>query len=360
MKQIALLIKPASSSCNLRCSYCFYSDLGSEREQANYGIMNEEVAASLIDKTFCALDEDGTAVFSFQGGEPVLAGLDWFIRFTELVDKRRVKQTVRYALQTNGTLIDDAGAAWFQRPHFLIGVSLDGLQANMDRFRYDANKKGVMFQVLRGIACLKKRKVEFNILTVVTQSLARSPKALYEYMKKNHFDYIQLIPCLPSLTGMTADEEALTPKLYAEFFLAFFDCWYRDARQGKMIEVNLFSNLLEMLSGRPPYQCGMLGRCSLQYVVEADGSVYPCDFFVLDRWRLGNCASDSFETMSRSALAAEFLNSDNAENALCFQCRYRRFCRGGCRRQNVCYLQEDYCGYQALLDGILPRLESLL
>ena len=55
MKQISLLIKPASSLCNMHCAYCFYEDVSANREKASKGIMNEETKKALKDKTL-ALD----------------------------------------------------------------------------------------------------------------------------------------------------------------------------------------------------------------------------------------------------------------------------------------------------------------
>ncbi len=357
MKQLSVMIKPASSSCNLRCRYCFYADVSQNRQQANYGIMSEEVQTILIQRVLTSLDQ-GSIVFSFQGGEPTLAGLPWFEQFVKKVEQLRTNQEIRYALQTNGTLIDEKWADFFHRHHFLVGVSLDGYQTNMDRFRVDAAGKGVTFQVLRGISLLRKKQVDVNILTVVTRSLAQSPRALYRYYQSHHFQFVQLIPCLPPLAKQ--DDEALTPSLYASFFSEFFDCWFEDVLRGRMLEVNLFSNLLEMLSGRPPYQCGMIGRCFIQYVIEADGSVYPCDFYGLDEHRIGNIQNDTLEAMRESAAAQRFLNQGLAEQPECEACPYRLFCHGGCPRQQICYVKDGECGYRTLLEWILPRLQQLL
>lgn len=361
MKQISLLIKPASSSCNLRCSYCFYHDVSEERSLSNYGIMDQKTTAMMIQRVFEEVDEDGLVIFSFQGGEPTVAGLAYFQHFVHLVNQYRKQQKVQYALQTNGTLIDEQWASFFKAHQFLIGVSLDGYQKNMDQFRYDAKKKGVYFQVLKGIQCLKKQRVDFNILTVVTKSLATSPQSLFQYYKQNHFDFVQLIPCLPSLNhDFLMDEQALTPQLYASFFKAFFDCWYQDVLQGGRMEINLFMNLLEMLQGRPPYQCGMIGQCFAQHVVEADGSVYPCDFYVLDQYCIGHFEKDTLKAMHHHPVTVDFVQERAMENKQCEACPFRKMCHGGCKRQNICYLNEEMCGYRDFLSHAMPYLHQLL
>ncbi len=360
MRNISILIKPASSSCNLRCSYCFYNDVSENRCVANYGILSLEKASSLIDKAISAIDDNGTVNLAFQGGEPTIAGLDWFKEFVNIVNSKINKQKVNYALQTNCTLVNEDWCKFFYDNHFLIGISLDGSGKNMDKFRLDANGNSVFIKIMKNIELLKKYKVEFNILTVVTESLAKDPEKLYDFYSKNKLEYIQLIPCLPSLNDdHIMDKEALTPESYADFYKSFFDKWYKGTVSGKMMSVNLFDNLIEMINGRMPYQCGMLGKCQNQYVLEGDGSVYPCDFFVLDQYSLGNIESKSFKEMSEGEVAKNFVNGF-AENDYCQKCKYVGGCHGGCKRQNVCYLKKDYCGYKEVLDYCLPRLSKII
>ena len=76
MPPIQLLIKPASGSCNLRCRYCFYEDEMSLRSTANYGIMSLETLEAVVEKSLAYADR--SCGFTFQGGEPTLAGLDFF------------------------------------------------------------------------------------------------------------------------------------------------------------------------------------------------------------------------------------------------------------------------------------------
>lgn len=52
MEPINLLIKPASSLCNLRCKYCFYFDVAACRETKSYGIMKTELLEIIVKKHF--------------------------------------------------------------------------------------------------------------------------------------------------------------------------------------------------------------------------------------------------------------------------------------------------------------------
>ena len=57
-----------------------------------FGIMQKETAEILIKKALLYSDGSNVA-FAFQGGEPTLAGLDFFRFFVETVNKFNVKNS---------------------------------------------------------------------------------------------------------------------------------------------------------------------------------------------------------------------------------------------------------------------------
>ena len=356
MKNLSVLIKPASSLCNLRCRYCFYIDESQNREEENHGIMEEEVMLKLTERIAEAMEDGGQVHISFQGGEPTVAGLAYFRSFVSAMDQYRGFD-ISYSIQTNGTLLNEEWARFFHDHHFLVGVSLDGYESNMNQFRYDAKHKGAYLQVIQGIDLLEKYDVEYNILTVVTEELSRHPKALLQFYKSHKFKYVQLIPCLPPLNN--GDDISLKPQQYASFYIEFFRHWKKEVQKGNVISVNLFENIMAMLNGYPPYQCGMSGRCSRQTIVEANGDVYPCDFYCLDVYRLGNIMDQSLDELSKTKVAEEFIRTSACEKKICESCYFRNICHGGCRRQNICYLEDHYCAYQAVLREIVPQLMEL-
>ena len=87
-----------------------------------------------------------------------------------------------------------------------------------------------------------------------------------------------------------------------------------------------------MLRGMPPSSCAMQGRCGGYFTVKADGSVYPCDFYVTDKYKMGNILKSSFFTLSKSEVAANFIESSSTLSEECKSCSWRPLCRGGCRR----------------------------
>lgn len=336
MPPLNLLIKPASGSCNMRCRYCFYIDEIQNREQPIRGCMPREVMTALIDKALTRAD--GVCTFAFQGGEPTLAGLPFFQAFSECVSAHPASKRLRiqYALQTNGYALNEAWARWFAENHVLVGVSLDGPKELHDRYRVDAEGRGTFNRVMSSIRLLEKCGVDYNILTVVHGGNVRHAQRLYRFFKENGYHYQQYIECLDPLGCAPGKQDySLTPERYATFLKQLFDLWYRDVSSGTDVHSRYFENLLMILRGYEPESCNMRGVCSRQWVVEADGSVYPCDFYALDEWRLGNIRADSFEEMELAEKRLGFVKCSLAVPEECRRCQWYPLCRNGCRRNRL-------------------------
>ncbi len=362
MPPLALLIKPASGMCNMNCTYCFYHDLMSKREIPSYGFMSGEVREALVRK---ALDyADGQCTFGFQGGEPTLAGLDFYREFVDLAQRcnhKRVKLT--YFIQTNGYHLTEEWAKFLAENHFLTGISLDGTIHTHNRYRKDYEGQGTFARVMDSIELLDKFNVEYNILTVVNQATAMNARKIYQFCHKHDFRYLQFIPCLDPEGAVKGGEPySLLPEAYGQFLCQMFDLWYDGYLHGDMVSIRNFDNYLGMLKGYPPEACDMRGICSVQHVVEADGSVYPCDFYVLDRWRLGNVLEGNFGEFAESATAGDFIAASETLHGDCGKCSYFGLCRGGCRR-----LREEtdsgrnyFCrSYRQFFDYALERMAGM-
>lgn len=358
MNTISVMIKPSSALCNLRCKYCFYMDESRNRDVPSHGLMKKETMTKLIERIAEYLNDNGIANISFQGGEPLMSGISYYRDFVSEM-KKHPGIEVHYAIQTNGTLINDEFAQFFKENNFLAGVSVDGYEENMNFYRISPDIRNVHRKVLDKIDILKKYEVDFNILTVITRKLAEHPEKLFDFYLSQGFEYVQLIPCLPAF-GVEDDGMSLTPELYARFYKIFFKAWKRAYHEGHYINVNLFENLMAMLQGYYPYQCGMIGRCAPQQVIESNGDVFPCDFYCLDEYRMGNILDIPFKNLMTSDGVRALIKKSNCEKNLCKACKFRNICHGGCQRQNVCYLKDDYCAYQDVLNKIVPKLYEMM
>lgn len=364
MQSVHLLLKPASGMCNMRCRYCFYADVTSKRETPNYGFMSRETLSAVLEHAL-----DGAArecTLAFQGGEPTLAGLDFF-RFA-VAEAHRLNRNhcrLNFALQTNGLAIDDDWASFFQEHHFLIGVSLDGTREVHDANRIDAAGKGTFGRVVHAIDLLEAHGVDYNILTVITKNTVRNYRAIHNFFKKRGYHYQQFIPCLDPLEAERGAEVwSLTPQLYGKYLKQAFDLWYEEAMAGKKQYHRYFENLLCILNGQLPEACGMAGRCGIQYVVEADGSTYPCDFYMLDSYRIGNLREDTLAQVDARRSQIGFIEKSLPVEETCKACQWYALCRGGCRRDRdyfgngiglnyFCEAYKEFFGYA------YPRLVGL-
>ncbi|MDD6061116.1 MAG: SPASM domain-containing protein [Oscillospiraceae bacterium] len=352
MPPLSVMVKPASSLCNMRCRYCFYGDVADSRSVKSFGIMQAHTAENLVRKTLAFADGCSVA-FAFQGGEPLLAGLDFFQNFVALVERYNTKNSpIFYGLQTNGTLLSDEWAQFFRTHRFLIGLSLDGdLQGN--RFRLDADGSNAYRKIMDGAEILKKHGVDVNILTVLTGACADRIDEVYKALTAKGFKYLQFIPCLRPF-GETADNEmTLTVRQYAKYLIHGFNAYVKDYVRGDYTSVRYFDNLVQLYLGNSPEQCGMCGHCMHQFVAEGNGNIYPCDFYCTDEWLLGNINDSDLNTLAHSQRATDFLKRSIQTQEKCKACRYYPLCRsGGCYRQQS---DRDYCeAYKAFFSACLP------
>lgn len=386
MPAASILIKPSSANCNIDCKYCFYKCLSSNREEYSKGFMSEETLEQLVIQ---AIDyADDYVAFAFQGGEPTLAGVEFFRKVAALQKKHNTKNLrIENTIQTNGILINEEWAKFLAENHFLVGLSLDGPKKIHDQYRRDVSGNPTFEKVMHTVSLFEQYHVEYNILSVITNYAAMKASYLYKFYKRNGFDYVQLIPCMDEHTRVESeknaaqDEEtntdeasgavnesknqyAVDPQQYGTFLCELFDLWYEDFCKGGSMDIRMFSNLAQMAAGYPAEECGMNGHCTCYFVVEGDGSVYPCDFYCMDQWKLGT-VKDSFQNMMESQKAREFIQPSLNVFAKCTKCPHFALCRGGCRRwrenpdSNVPGLSILCPAYEKFFAYAGPRIEKL-
>ena len=352
---LSILIKPASGMCNMRCKYCFYRDEAENREVFSFGKMSFSTAENLIKKALELADGDSIA-FAFQGGEPLLAGIDYFRDFTEAVNRLNTKNSpIYYSIQTNGTLVDDEWARFFFQNRFLVGLSLDGDFAG-NKFRVGDNDNNEYYKITRAAKKLAKNKVEFNILIVLTGYCAENIDRIYSYFRSNGYRYLQFIPCLRPMddTERTPNELFMTSDQYAHFLIHAFNRYVKDFARGEYVSIRQFDNLVRMYNGENAEQCGLMGHCTHQLVIEGNGNIYPCDFYCTDEYLLGNVNDDTpLDSIVNSDKAKAFIAESLVIPERCKNCVYYKLCRGGgCKRERQ---SEDYCkAYKQFFSSCLP------
>jgi uncharacterized protein len=331
MNPFSLLIKPASADCNLRCEYCFYIDHLEGLEKGPR--MTDETLEAMI-SSYMKTEQGNNYAFGWQGGEPTIMGLKFFKKVVELQKKYGSPGTVvQNGLQTNCTLITDEMAQFFGEYKFLLGVSLDGPEYLHDHYRKTIGQKPTHALVMRGIENLKRNKVEFNILTLVNNLTVKKAKEIYNYHKERGFFYHQYIPCVEYDENNNPYPFSITGEEWGTFLCEIFDEWIKE--DINKISIRVFDSILEYLVYNRYNVCSMQDNCCQYFVVEYDGNVYPCDFFVRNDLVLGNVLTGTWDDFLNSPTYHRFGRQKGIWNDECNACPYLNLCHGGCKKNRV-------------------------
>jgi uncharacterized protein len=334
MKPFQLLVKPAAGDCNLACDYCFYRRTTPELYPAEprHRMDRETMARVVKDLLSYRFPE---TVFCWQGGEPTLMGLDWFEAvIAEEMKHGRGGQVVGNAFQTNGLLVNEDWARWFARHQVVVGLSLDGPREVHDHFRKNAAGTGTFDRVIAAAELMMDHGVAMNVLCVVNRVSQDRGREIYRFFRAQGFNYIQFIPCLETdpATGEVLPFSA-TPEGLARFYGDVF-AEYRREGPDRVSERNLDAVLSLHLHGRPGL-CIFEKKCGAYLVVEWNGDVYPCDFFVEKKWRLGNVRDQRLAEFFAHPKMKKFAAQKGKTAAECGPCRRRDWCHGGCLKDRL-------------------------
>lgn len=357
MSTLSIMVKPVSGACNMNCRYCFYKDEMENRETKCFPKMTLETLETLVRRAMRYAD--GAISFAFQGGEPTLAGLDFFEALIHFERKYNVRNLPVYnSLQTNGYDLSDEMIAFFAREHFLLGVSLDGDHFAHDSMRVAQNGMPTFSRIQNNLLRLQREGVELNILCVVNEYVAQRPDETFEALKA--YKYLQYIACLDPLDGSKM-EYSLNAQSYLNFLKRSFDLYYASYMANDPVSIRNFDNYIGILMGRSPENCAMCGSCGRYFLIESDGGVYPCDFYVLDEWQLGNIIETPFNRIAGTERARKFLADSTYLPQKCCACKWLNLCRNGCKRErNPQTGLNRWCGvFSEFLDYSFPRMKII-
>lgn len=378
MKSLQLLIKPASSLCDLKCKYCFYHDLATH-QALSPKIMSVETLELTIKRAseyFANAPKDEPSYLSilFQGGEPTLAGLDYFkqaIAFQKQYFAHLPQVQISNAIQTNGCKLDDELVSFLVTNDFFFGISLDGPKALHDAMRIHRNGSGSYDEVRAGITKLQKFGAQFNVLCVLTDLNALNIKSVYEHFKELGFYNHQYIACLDPFErlGQHSNEHLqehskeqplfLSEQAYSQFLINIFDLWYQDLmEQGTYISIRHIENYLALLLNMSINSCNMTGVCQIQNVVESSGKIYPCDFYAHDDYELGNLTDHDFEYLQTNSKARTFIEQSHQLPNDCQHCPYLSLCRNGCYRERLNGKNIHCAAFKAFFAARLDKLKQ--
>ena len=345
-----LMAKPAGPICNLDCGYCFYLEKEHLFPERHRFLMSDDVLRAYVAQNIG--NEAGPEVlFTWQGGEPMLRGLDFYRKAVALQRELARGKTIRNALQTNGVLLDEAWCEFLARSGFTVGISLDGPRELHDAARVDKRGGPTFDAVMKAIALLKKYGIEFNVLVTVTHEVSRHPKEVYDFLKEQGLTHIQFNPVVERTAG--ADEQVLgltfaqpgkislstptprvsphsvAPAAYGEFLIAIFDEWVR--KDVGTVYVMNFEWALASFLRLPATVCLFAEECGDALILEHNGDVYSCDHFMYPEYRLGNLLDEELPQLAHSPRQRAFGNAKSATLPdYCRRCEVLFACHGEC------------------------------
>jgi len=361
----SLLIKPVSETCNINCKYCFYHNRPDDpyRDVSGKKLMSDEVLREMMTQYFALPVQP--AIYCWQGGEPLVAGHEFFERVfkyeSELGGRGRI---VSNALQTNGVLMDDEFAAMLANYKVLVGLSIDGPPDLHNKYRVGYDGEGTHADAVKAAEIMRRHGVEFNALAVITPGTAPRTREIYEWFVDNGFQHMQFIPNVEHEhdTGKI-QPYTVVAKQYGKFLCEIFDLWYGDGNPTAC--VRLFENVMEGLLGRKPGSCAMSATCADYIVVEYNGDIYPCDFLVNSDWLLGNIMETPLTEILQTKRWRDFLELKPDLPRPCRKCKYLSICQGGCpydRWMAGSFLRPPHLceAYKTFYDHDVPRLKKLI
>jgi len=335
-----VMAKPASAACNLRCNYCYYSHRAGATPARR---MHGDVLGAYVRQVLEAQRGASEVSFSWQGGEPTLAGLEFFREAITLQERfREPGCVVHNALQTNGTLIDREWATFLAEHRFLVGLSIDGPAHLHDPLRRGRDGRASHARVMRALRTLQNAAVEVNTLTVVHARNWRHGREVYRFLRREGLRHMQFIPLVERLCadGTFAPPPPLErrvsispwtppPDGYGRFLCAVFDDWF-EADVGSVF-VQAFEEYAAALAGMPPSLCTHGADCSSTPIVESNGDVYSCDHYAYPAWRLGNLIDTPVGELIGSERQRAFGRAKRDPLAAdCLACPFLAACVGGC------------------------------
>jgi uncharacterized protein len=324
--------------------------------------MSDEVLERMISSYMATPQEQ--YIFGWQGGEPTLMGVDFFRRVTQLQEERGKGGTVvSNGLQTNAVLLDDEFSAHLAKYKFLLGVSIDGPEEIHDCYRTTPDGHGSHAAALKGIECLRKTRVEFNALTLVSAANVKHAKEVYRYLSDLGILYHQYVPCVEFDKNGEPQPYAISGEEWGVFLGDIFDEWIK--RDTHKISLRTFDSILNLMVMGAPSVCYMGQNCCQYFVVEYNGDVYPCDFFVETPRKLGNIMDDSWEELQQSAKYRAFGGQKTSWNDECSSCKHLKYCAGDCLKHRL-YENNDprklswlCAGWKNFYEHSLPNFERL-
>ena len=281
--------------CNLRCSYCYYSD----------NFLKTDVNTDKLKRIIDSLRESNIRVLNMTGGEPFIRS-DIF----EIISYAKLKG-LKLILNTNGTLLNKEMADRLKSisPYIFLRISIDGTEKKHDMLR----GKGTYKKTWENIKYLNKIGIPMRLSFVA--------------MHKNTFDvlplYLKLLkyPSIKDLNislanriGSAKNKDDLTPRLNDLVFLFSLKFIFRLSKK--------------LLLKMPYFEIVTCAAYSFTHI-DCNGNVHFCDQMPRTM-PLGNVLENDILTIWHSERYQSLFNHEKIGEP-CKSCLFKSICEKGCR-----------------------------
>lgn len=366
-REFQIIAKPVGSLCNLQCSYCYYLNKNGYYPEKRKLHLDDVLLQHYIIQHIKATTGD-IVMFSWHGGEPALAGIDFYRKAVALQKQHLLSgKTLINGIQTNGTLLDEEWCRFLSSEKFLVGISLDGTEEMHNQFRTGRNGEATFARVFKGLNLLKEFGITFEILCVVNSVNVQFPLKVYRFFKSIGARYITFLPLVehkPHLLG------GITPSSvpaadFGRFLIEIFDEWV-EHDIGK-IQVQIFEEAIRTAFDQEHSLCVYKVDCGGVPVVEHNGDFYACDHYVETQYKIGNILDESLASLLDHPRQKEFgIAKSLTLSQYCRKCPVLNMCNGECPKNRFIqspdgepglnYLCE---GYKAFFTHIRPFVEAV-
>lgn len=369
-------VKAVGAACNMQCTFCHYAEKTALYKDTTACTMSAETLTQLVRQTIEAVDE-GPITFKWTGGEPLLAGIDFYRRALALQEEFGVDREFVNEIRTNGTLIDEAWANFFAEHKFTVWVELDGPEKYHDRYRLMSGGGGTFKLAMAGLEKLKAAGVAYAFRTHVHRANEASPHEVYRFLIDLEPTAIDFVPVVEREANQIARDMGLnlatppplrrnlkcqprvsawsvTPPGFANFMIQIFDRWVR--HDIGRVQIPFFADCLRRWKGEASEQCAYQETCGQNLLIEHDGSIYACEQFVYPGYKRGKVTEGSVaEAVDTLAQQTFGLSKKKDLPAQCKSCLYLFACNGGCPKKRFSRTTEGEPGLNYLC-GAYQRL----
>lgn len=326
--------------CPANCNYCWSSEEGSP-------VMSIETIEKIVKwlKNF----RDEPVTFTFHGGEPLLAGFDFYKKALPLLVEGLRHLNPALAIQTNLWYMNDELAELFAEYNIPIGSSLDGPEEINDFQR----GKGYYKRTIDGCKIARAHNLKVSFISTFTSYSIDFKEDIFNFFLQNDLN-LKLHPALPSLRDENPEKWALDPEKYGELLIYLLDKYLENMGD---IEVMNIDHLCKNVFTRRGTVCTFVDCMGDTFAVGPDGNIYPCYRFVgMPEYVMGNVRDnpkmEKLQESEPAKLLQEFKEHVDKE---CAKCRYIKFCRGGCP-YNALKINEET--NKAEINGVDPHCDA--